>query len=265
MRPVHTSASDVLLMEEIEAGLMVLTFNRPEVMNALNRDLTHALSDAFRAVSEDSNVQALILRGQGGNFMAGGDIHLFCEALELPAIERRDYFYQLVGYVNDLMRLLVEMPKPIITCVEGVAAGFGVSLALQADNVLVHPKANFTMAYNQMGLSPDGGASYILPRAVGVVRARGLFAGSTNLSAHQAHDFGLVTDVVENTFEHAKKAAHSLMALPQEALVQTRALLLDKEAFYQHLEHERQAFATCVATDAFAQRVHGFLNKRKTS
>src|SRR6516225_4436515 len=149
-------------------AVLEIILNRPEVLNAANRELISELAGAAAEAAEDRRARAVLLRGAGTHFCAGGDITMFGELIELAPDERRRALYEIVDGLHPLLIRLRHMPKPVVAAVQGAAAGFGLSLVVAADLALAAKDAVFTSGYIHLGTSPDGGMTATLPGIVGL-------------------------------------------------------------------------------------------------
>jgi 2-(1,2-epoxy-1,2-dihydrophenyl)acetyl-CoA isomerase len=208
-------------------GVALLTLNRPAALNALNLAMIDDLRRAAQAALDDPAVGAIVVTGAGDHFMAGGDLKWFHQQLALGETERRILFEDLIGRVHATTLLLKEGGKPVVAAVRGAAAGFGLSLVLASDLAVAAEDAYFTLAYRHIGISPDGGATWSLPRLVGAKRAAEIALLGDRFDAHQALEWGLVNRVVaqEAVFDTALTLAKRLADGPRQALAATRALL----------------------------------------
>lgn len=176
------------LLRDSDAGVLTLTLNRPEALNALNSDLRGELLAAFKAAAREPDVRALILTGAGRGFCSGADLR--------GAESERDFRSVLAREYNPLVEAMRTLPKPIVASVNGVAAGAGFALAMAADIVVAADEARFVPAFNRIGLVPDSGLARVLVRAVGRHRAFEILMGERELGAVDARDLGLVATVV---------------------------------------------------------------------
>lgn len=186
----------VLPREDLEGGLIKLTLNRPDKRNALSPELRHALRDAFLEIARDDAVKGVLLTGAGGHFSAGGDISTMTETTEEDARARLEDVQQSV-------RAILASPKPLVSFVEGHAAGAGCSLALLSDLVLAAPSAVFTFSFMKLGLLPDWAMLWSLPRRVGEEQAERLVEETARLNAEEALAIGLIDEIVETPLERA--------------------------------------------------------------
>src|SRR5215471_9426553 len=172
-------------------GIATITLNRPEAYNALSLTLARELFGAVLEVDEDPAVRCVVLTGAGKAFCGGG-VKEFTQSLPRIGI----LIKELTTYIHGVVSRLVRTPKPVITAVNGVAAGGGLALALAGDLVIAAESARFTMAYSRIAATPDGSSTYWLPRLVGIRRAVELFYTNRVLTAKEAVEWGLATRAV---------------------------------------------------------------------
>ena len=210
-----------MILKERQDGVLVLTLNRPEKLNAITGELLDALYAALKEGEEDREVRALLLTGAGRAFSAGQDLTEFGD-------RKPDYEAHLRRY-NRVVEALSGLEEPLVVAVNGVAAGAGMSLALWGDLRLAAVGASFTTAFVRIGLVPDSGLSFLLPRLVGLAKAQELLLLSPRLSAEEALALGLVHRVVpaEKLMEEALSLAKELAQGPTRAYALTKKLLLE--------------------------------------
>lgn len=246
---------------ERDGAVATITLNRPEVGNALDMPTARALMDAVIACDEDDAVRCVLLTGAGKLFCAGGDVASFAKAGDhLPA-----FLKEITVYVHAAVARLMRMNKPVVTAVNGSAAGAGVSLAILGDIVLAGPKAQFALAYGAIGLSPDGGATWLLPRLIGLRRAQELCLRNKRVPAEEAAAIGLVTRVVEgDLLAEAMEVAQDLARAATPALGVTRRLLLDSAtaSLETQLDAESRGIAGLARTAQGKEGITAFLEKR---
>jgi 2-(1,2-epoxy-1,2-dihydrophenyl)acetyl-CoA isomerase len=225
------------------------------------------LQAAVADISGDDSVRAVVLRGAGDAFMAGGDIGSFAAALSLPAAEREERFQGFLKVAQDFALAFARLPVPVVVAVHGAVAGFGISLMAGADLALAAEGTVFTTAYRQIGLTPDGGMSWLLPRLVGPRRAMELMLLADRFDAANAHSMGLVNRVVspQTLVEEARTLAARIAAGPAGAQRRLKALMGQSAAngLEAQLEAEAAAFVACAGEVNFAEGVSAFLEKRK--
>lgn len=253
--------SQTVLLERAN-GVATLTLNRPEAYNALSLELARELFAAVLEVGEDPAVRCVVVTGAGRAFCGGGDVKAFAEGLPRVGVLLKE----LTTYAHGAVSRLIRMPKPVVTAVNGVAAGGGLSLALAGDLVVAAESARFTMAYSRIGATPDGSSSYWLPRLVGLRRALELFYTNRMLTAREALEWGLVTRVVpDGELRSAVGAlAAELAAGPTWALGRGKWLFhaATWESLETQLELESQTIAQSGHTEDFAEGVRAFVEKR---
>ena len=251
------------VLAEREGRVLRLTLNRPDKGNAISvplaRDLMHAVIEA----SEDSGVRCVLLTGAGRLFCAGGDIAEFSGAGD--GISR--YLKELTSYMHSAITHMLRMPKPLVTAINGPTAGAGVSLAILGDIALASDAAHFTMGYGAIGLSPDCGSTWYLPRVVGLRRAQEMTLLNERVSAERAAEMGLVTRSVkqDELADEAMLIAQKLATGPVRALGRTRALLQTAygSTIETHMEEEAAAIAASGGDPEGREGVASFLERRK--
>ncbi len=247
------------LLVETRGAVRCLVLNRPERLNALDAGLLTALNEALAAAEADSEVRAVLLTGAGRGFCAGAD-------LQQDLASAPDLGQALERYYNPLVRRMRDMAKPILCAVNGVAAGAGMNLALAADVVIAARSANFSQAFIRIGLIPDAGGTYFLPRLVGEGRARALAMLGETLTATQAEAMGLVWKLFddEQLADEALAMAQSLADKPAGAMAEMKrafaaAAMNGLEA---QLAWERDAQQRLGRSADFAEGVRAFAEKR---
>lgn len=242
-----------------EGAVATLQFNRPAALNAIDVPMAQAFLAAVQNIAADRGVRAVLLRGSGKGFMAGGDLAVLqADPLQGAA--------DLIGPLHEAVALLATLDTPVVAQVHGVAAGAGLSLMLQADFVLAAEGTRFNLAYVNIGASCDVGASWALPRWVGLRRALEIAMLGDMLDAAAAERHGLVNRVVPAAQlpADAMALAQRLAGGPTIALGQLRRLLrgsFDRDLRSQ-LAAESDAFAHCAASEDFKEGVDAFFDKR---
>jgi 2-(1,2-epoxy-1,2-dihydrophenyl)acetyl-CoA isomerase len=247
---------------EVAQGVGTITLNRPDAYNALSLALGRELFHAVIAVDEDPAVRCVVVTGAGKAFCGGGDVKEFAQSL--PRIGA--LIKELTTYVHGVVSRLVRTPKPVITAVNGVAAGGGLALALSGDLVVAAESARFTMAYSRIAASPDGSSTYWLPRLVGIRRAMELFYTNRVLTAREAVEWGIATRALPDAefADGVRRLAGELAEGPTAALGRGKRLfhLSTTESLETQMEHESQAIAQSGHTQDFAEGVRAFGEKR---
>jgi 2-(1,2-epoxy-1,2-dihydrophenyl)acetyl-CoA isomerase len=252
---------------ERRGAVLAIVLNRPELLNAVDRETIAALAAAAAEAAEDRRARAVLLRGAGTHFCAGGDITMFGELIRLPPGERRTTLYQTVDALHPLLVRLRHMPKPVVAAVQGAAAGFGLSLVLAADLAVAAEDAVFGCGYVHLGTSPDGGMTTLLPGIVGLKLASELTLLGERFDAPRALALGLVNRLAapDRLAGEAEALAERLAAGPTAAYARTKALLQAAlgDAFEAQLRREAESFAACAAAEDFVEGVRAFLEKRR--
>ncbi|HEY2171258.1 MAG TPA: enoyl-CoA hydratase/isomerase family protein, partial [Candidatus Angelobacter sp.] len=207
---------------EVRDNVAHVTLNRPQAGNALDLEMSKQLMAAALRCEADQSVRAVLLKGAGKSFCAGGDVKVFVAQKELSA-----YLREITSYLHMAISRFARLDAPVIAAVQGPAAGGGFSLAISCDLVIAAESATFLMAYSKIGMAPDGGSTYFLPRLVGLKRAMELALTNRALSAREACDWGIVTEVVttENLESRAEELARSLAQGPTGAFGSAKRLL----------------------------------------
>jgi 2-(1,2-epoxy-1,2-dihydrophenyl)acetyl-CoA isomerase len=251
------------LLLKREEGVVTISMNRPEVLNALNDQMIEELSEAFDEVAHDESVRCVVLTGAGSSFGAGQDLRSFVKLRrQTEPIKVSEH---LMKY-HKLLYLIQEMPKPVIAAVRGVAAGISANLAFACDLRIAADDARFIEAFARIGLVPDGGGGYFLPRLIGLGRALEMALLADEVKAVEAERIGLVNRCVPVAeFEASTQAlARRLAEGP------TRSYALIKELMYKSLDLELQAVLTlegklqdmAMQTADHKEGVDAFLQKR---
>ena len=243
-----------------------LTLNRPGALNVLDEAMVDALIPAAADVAADPDIRVLVVQGAGKHFMAGGDIRTFARESSRPPDERQRSFQRLVERVHVAVETLARMPQPVVARVQGAVAGFGLSLMNACDLAIASDDAYFAAGYRQIGITPDGGGTWSLPRIVGQRRALGILLLGERFGAADALAMGLVNRVVPLAeLDVAVEAiARALADGPREALSATKRLLRDSldRTMSGQLQAEAVSFGRLSATDDFVEGVAAFLEKR---
>lgn len=257
--------SDSVLLERTGA-VATLTLNRPESLNTLDFTMMEALVAHTGALAADASLRCVVVRGAGRHFMAGGDLHTFAEMLPLPPAERKARFMAIIGRLHAAIEHLQRMPHPVVASVHGAVAGFGLSLMNACDLVVAADTAFFTSAYRHIGLTPDGGGSYTLPRIVGVKKAMEIMLLGERFDAQQALSLGLVNRVVPAAELDAATAAlvATLVAGPRRATANAKRLVNDSlgSTLSRQLNAEAESFSDCTMDDDFVEGIRAFVEKR---
>jgi 2-(1,2-epoxy-1,2-dihydrophenyl)acetyl-CoA isomerase len=248
------------ILKNFENGVCTLTLNRPAVFNSFNQTMAFQLQEALDACAIDEQVRVVVIKGEGKAFCAGQDLAEATdpEGPELKSIVREHY--------NPIILKIRELEKPVIAAVNGVAAGAGANIALACDIAIAKRSASFIQAFSKIGLIPDSGGTFFLPRLIGMQKALALMMTGDKVSAEEAEKLNMIYKVVEDESfeEEITKFAENLATMP------TRGLGLTKKAvnlglfnsLEDQLDVEERLQTEAGETDDFAEGVNAFLQKR---
>ncbi len=250
------------ILFEKQNGLAKITLNRPEAYNSFNREMALSLQEKLELCATDAEVRAVYLTGNGKAFCAGQDLKEVTDPEQHPGFEAI-----LKEHYGPIIRKIRKLPKPVVAAVNGVAAGAGANIALACDVVVATASANFIQAFSLIGLVPDSGGTFFLPRLVGFQKALALAMLGDKVGAAEAERIGMIYKV----FEDDAFAESSLAIAQKLALMPTKGLAYTKKLFNQSmtndlndqldLEEKYQILAS--ETHDYQEGVNAFLEKRK--
>lgn len=247
----------------VDGPLAKITLNRPEFGNSIDMEMARELLKAAIQCDQDDGIRCVILTGSGRIFCAGGDLDAFRGAGEKIS----SFLSEIAGTLHLAISRLARMAKPLVVLVNGPAAGAGLSLAISGDVVLSSRAAHFTAAYSAVGLSPDGGLTWRLPRLVGLRKAHEMIALNRRVTSQQAEDIGLVTRVVDDDrlLAEGLELAQALASSSTSALGQVRRLLLETYETGLEVQMEKEARSIASLSSGFEARegICAFNEKRK--
>ena len=253
-----------VLLERRDA-IVTLTLNRPQALNALDEPMIDRLVECAAQLATDTTVKVVVIQGAGNHFMAGGDLRTF-QSLLRAGLRARDDIHALIARVHAAIELLARMPHPLVASVHGAVAGFGLSLMCACDLAVAADDAYFTSAYRNIGITPDGGGTWSLPRIVGLRKAMEIVLLSERFDAQEALRIGLVNRVVPaaERIEATRVLTQRLAAGSATALRNAKRLLRrsSEQTFSEQLAAEAESFARCAAGRDFAEGVEAFLARR---
>lgn len=248
---------------DINGGAATLTLNRPKALNSFTAEMHAEIRQVMQQVIDDPDIRCLVITGAGKGFCAGqdlGDRAMTTQdgAPDVGASVEKNY--------NPLIRSIMNLPKPVICAVNGVAAGAGASIALACDIVLAARSASFIQIFCKIGLIPDSGGTWNLPRAVGLARAKGLALLGDRLPAETAEEWGLIWKCVDDDElqQEAQKMAAYFATQPTAALGRIKKLLHESgtNSLPAQLDLEQQAMQELGQSDNYREGVTAFLEKR---
>jgi 2-(1,2-epoxy-1,2-dihydrophenyl)acetyl-CoA isomerase len=252
-------AEDILL--EKKNGIARIILNRPEKLNAFNRSLSLGLQEQLKSCDAEDAIRCVVLTGSGRAFSSGQDLG------EFPAGKLPDFEKVIDSYYNPIIRLLKTIRKPVLCAVNGIAAGAGANIALACDIVVATASASFVQAFSKIGLIPDCGETYFLPRLVGLQKATAFMMLGDKISSAEAEKYGMIyKSYEEKEFESSvSQIAAVLSMLPTRTLMLTRAALMQSfgNSLDQQLELEKGLQREAGHTADFKEGVTAFFEKRR--
>ena len=250
-----------MILFEIKNQVATLTLNRPEKYHSFVREMALDLQEKLEVCKNDNNIRAIVITGSGKAFCAGQDLG---EATDPngPALQK------IVNeHYNPIIRQIRNIEKPIIAAVNGVAAGAGASIALCCDIIIAKEGAVFVQAFSKIGLVPDSGATFFLPRLIGLQKATALMMNADPITATEAEKLGMIYKVVEESkFEdEIKSFSEKLAKMPTKGIGLTKKLLNQSinNSLEQQLNEEEIAQTIAGKTNDYKEGVSAFLEKRK--
>ena len=246
-----------------DAGVLSLTLNRPDKLNAFNPEMHRLLREALEEARDEAGVRAVLLTGSGRGFCAGQDLSERNVSADAAPI---DLSVSLGSNYNPLVRRLRALPKPVVCAVNGVAAGAGANIALACDIVLAARSASFVQSFSKLGLVPDSGGTYFLPRLVGSARAMALALLAERLSAEEAERWGLIWKAVDDAhlIEEASAIAGMLAAGPTKGygLIKRAIQASAGNSLDAQLDLERDLQREAGLSEDYREGVAAFMQKR---
>ncbi len=248
---------------EVSDGIARLTLNRPERLNSFNTVMLAEVKNALDTIRQDDSARVLVLTGAGRGFCAGQDLG---DRVVAPGGAPPDLGRSIENGYKPLILALRRLPLPVIAAVNGVAAGAGANIALACDLVIAARSANFIQAFSKIGLIPDSGGTWFLPRLVGHARAMGLALLGDKVPAEQAVQWGLIWRCVDDgqLGEEVEAIAHQLAAAPTRGLARTKQAMLESwgHTLEQQLDIERDYQQELGHSADYAEGVAAFMEKR---
>jgi 2-(1,2-epoxy-1,2-dihydrophenyl)acetyl-CoA isomerase len=245
----------------LEGGVATIALNRPEVYNALNDEITYELQDVLKVAGKDDRVRVLVLTGEGKAFCSGQDLK------DSSSTKKRSFLESLHKRYNPIIKAMRSLPKPIICRLNGVAAGAGCSLALACDLIIASEEATLIEVFVNIGLVPDSGSSYFLPRLVGMAKAFELCSMGSKVKAEEAEKMGLINKAVPaDTLDAAVKVYSDYFANAPTKAIGLIKRMLHKAAtssLDEMLEYEAYCQEIAGSTIDHKEGIDAFLEKRK--
>jgi enoyl-CoA hydratase/carnithine racemase len=237
-----------------EGAIQILSFNRPEKMNALTREMYAGLANGLNEAAGDFAIRSVVITSEGDHFTAGNDISDFLA--NPPTNEDSD--------VARFLGSLLEFPKPLIAAVKGNAVGVGTTMLLHCDVVVAGPSAKFSMPFASLGLVPEAGSSYLFPLLVGYQRAAKIFMTGESFDADSAVNMGLVASIGSDPLREAMEIATHISEQPPQAMINTKALLKASkhDAVAAVMKAEFELFSLALQSEEAMEAFMNFMAKK---
>ena len=242
------------ILTSTQGAVLTISFNRPEKMNAVTRDMYAALTSALEEAAGDFAIRAVIIRSEGDHFTAGNDISDF---MNNPPTAEDSAVARFLG-------ALLNFPKPLIASIKGNAVGVGTTMLLHCDLVFAHPATSLSMPFVSLGLVPEAGSTYLFPQLVGHQRAAKVWFTGEAFSAEEAREMGLVTDIAEDVDALATRYAEKISQQPPQAIINTKALMKARlhDSVAAVMRAEFEIFSMALQSEEAAEAFMNFMSKR---
>lgn len=251
------------ILFEIKDSIAFITLNRPDKFNSFNREMALLLQNRLDECASLQEVRCVYITGNGKAFCAGQDIS------ELVGEHKMELAQILSEHYNPIVTRIRNLPKPVIAAVNGVAAGAGANIALCCDIVVAAESASFIQAFSKIGLIPDSGGTFTLPRLIGWQKASALMMTGDKVSANEADRLGMIYKVYADVVfeEESKKLAHTVSQMPTKGLAYTKHMLNASfnNTWKEQLQMEDEFQQKAAATTDYQEGINAFLEKRKPS
>ena len=246
-----------------EKNIRIISLNRPEKLNAITLEMATDLNKAIQETANDSTVKCLVITGEGRAFSSGGDVDEMGEYLPKAG----DLFYKLTEQIHNSFSTLLTMPKPVVNSLNGIIAGGALGIALAGDYRIANRSTKLLSAHFKRGFVPAGGATYILPRLIGLARTQTLFFGGKTLNSNEMLEWGLVHEIVDDDYlnKRTMEMAQELANGPTSAIGETKKLLIDSDtlSLKQELERERDKNRDSGNSGDAVEGIKAFIEKRE--
>lgn len=254
-----TSALKSVIVEK-EGTVATVSLNRPESLNALNKEMLQELNRELKALSLEEDITIVILKGNGRGFCSGGDIKAMFD------LGNEKDFYSIMDCINELAMSIYTLPKLTISAVHGAAAGLGFSLALATDCIIAEKESKFAMNFIGIGLIPDGGGHFFLERRLGELKAQEMIWDGKVMNAVEAQKMGLIDIVAEDHLEKAvQEKVNEWKTKPVQAMIRTKKILAESKRpqLLKMLELEKCSQFVMKQTEDHLEGIRAFVEKRK--
>ena len=241
----------------------IITLNRPEKLNAITLEMATELNAAVQDAANDDSVKCVVITGKGRAFSSGGDVNEMGEHLPKAG----DLFYKLTEQIHSCFTTILTMPKPVVNSLNGIVAGGALGFALAGDYRIAGESVKMLSAHFKRGFVPAGGATYLLPKLIGLGRTQALFFGGKTLNSSEMLEWGLVHEVVEDKYlnERTLEMARELASGPTDAIAETKRLLVESDtlSLEEELKRERERNRDSGNSGDAVEGIKAFLEKRE--
>ena len=251
------------ILVENDGNVRIITLNRPEKLNAITLEMATELNRAVKDAANDDSVKCVVITGKGRAFSSGGDVNEMGEHLPKAG----DLFYKLTEQIHSCFTTILTMPKPVVNSLNGIVAGGALGFALAGDYRIAGESVKMLSAHFKRGFVPAGGATYLLPKLIGLGRTQALFFGGKTLNSSQMLEWGLVHEVVEDKYlnERTLEMARELASGPTDAIAETKRLLVESDtlSLEEELMRERERNRESGNNGDAVEGIKAFLEKRE--
>ena len=248
---------------ENKENIRIIALNRPEKLNAITLEMATEMNSAIQSAADDSSIKCVVITGKGRAFSSGGDVDEMGEYLPKAG----DLFYKLTEQIHASFSTILKMQKPVINSLNGIIAGGALGIALAGDYRIANKSTKLLSAHFKRGFVPAGGATYILPRLIGLGRTQTLFFGGKTLNSSEMLDWGLVHEVVDDQYlnERTLEMAKELASGPTSAIAETKMLLVESDtlSLEEELKRERERNRDSGNSGDAVEGIKAFLEKRE--
>ncbi len=251
------------ILVENDGNVRIIALDRPEKLNAITLEMATELNIAIKDAADDDSVRCVVITGKGRAFSSGGDVNEMGEHLPRAG----DLFYKLTEQIHSCFATILTMRKPVLNSLNGIIAGGALGIALAGDYRIAAESTRMLSAHFKRGFVPAGGATYLLPRLIGLGRTQSLFFGGKTLNSSEMLEWGLVHEVVEDKYlnERTLKMAKELASGPIEAIAETKRLLVESDtlSLEEELKRERERNRESGNSGDAVEGIKAFLEKRE--
>ena len=251
------------ILVENDGNVRIITLNRPEKLNAITLEMATELNTAVQDAANDDSVKCVVITGKGRAFSSGGDVNEMGEHLPKAG----DLFYKLTEQIHSCFTTILTMPKPVVNSLNGIVAGGALGFALAGDYRIAGESVKMLSAHFKRGFVPAGGATYLLPKLIGLGRTQALFFGGKTLNSSEMLDWGLVHEIIEDKYlnERTLEMARELASGPTDAIAETKRLLVESDtlSLEEELKRERERNRDSGNSGDAVEGIKAFLEKRE--